>query len=188
MSNLIETTPISGFKVYGQQMVDYKVQGTSGQDFGTAIAIAALAESSAIEVEATAYGSVLRARQKKQNELGDALAIVSKAISTMKTGSGQKSTDKSEADSRLNNARTILNRYGVYDLPVDKDDKVQRGDAEKARSNAEYAMDVENNDMQQDMITLQGLISKRDNSFSTAAKVLKKIDSTGDSIIRSIGG
>ena len=47
-------------------------------------------------------------------------------------------------------------------------------------------MDVEDNDMQQDMITVQGLVSKRDNSFSTASKVLKKVNSTGETIINSI--
>jgi hypothetical protein len=37
------------------------------------------------------------------------------------------------------------------------------------------------------MITMQGLIGKRDNSFSTAAKVIKKVDGTADSILRTVG-
>ena len=48
-------------------------------------------------------------------------------------------------------------------------------------------MDVEDNDMQQDMITVQGLVSKRDNSYSTASKMLQKFNSTGGTIINSIG-
>ena len=59
--------------------------------------------------------------------------------------------------------------------------------AQKAQAQTEYEMDMENNDLQQDMITVQGLISKRDDSYSTAAKVLKKVNSTGNSIINSIG-
>ena len=186
MANLIETNDISGFKVYGQQMVEYTVEGAAGKDFGLAIAVAALAQSTAIEASAGAYGSVLRARQRKLAELGDALATLSKAIATMKVGSGQQSGDKSSADAALDTASTVFDRYGVS-LPV-SDHKVTRGDAERARNDAEYVMDMENNEMQQDMITLQGLISKRDNSFSTAAKVVKKVNSTGTSIIRSIGG
>jgi len=185
MEKLIETTPIQGFKVYGQQMVEYTVDGAEGKDFAFAIAIASLAESSSIEVEADAYAAVLRTRQRKLTELGSALAILNSAIATMKTGSGQRPSDTSSADAALNTAHDIFERYGLS-LPV-SNNKVTRGDAEKGRANGEYAMDVENNDMQQDMITLQGLISKRDNSFSTAAKVLKKVDSTGKSIIRSIG-
>ena len=185
MANLIETNDISGFKVYGQQMVEYTIQGSSATDFASAIAIASLAESTAIEVEASAYADVLRARQAKLSKLGDAIAILSQAIATMKTGGGQTPSDKSDAMPALNTASSILSQYGVS-LPV-SGDKVTRGDAERARNNAQYAMDMENNDMQQDMITLQGLVSKRDNSFSTAAKVMKKISSTTTSITRSIG-
>ncbi len=187
MANLIEPQDISGFKVYGLQMVDYTVQGVAGRDFGTAIAIAALAESTAIETETNAYASVLRARQRKLSEIGDALAVISQAIATMKTGSGQQSGDLSHALPALDTASANLQKYGVS-LPVNSDHQITRGNAETARNDAQYALDMENNDMQQDMVTLQGLISKRDNSFSTAAKVLKKVNSTGNSIIRSIGG
>ena len=195
MSNYIETNAIGGFKVYGQQMVEYSVEGTNGKDFASAIAMASLAESTAIEVEADAFAAVVRSRQRKISELGDALAILSQAISTMKTGSGQTSSDTSDSIQALKTAQTYLSRYGLS-LPlsiVDIDQPsihictVTRGDAERARANTEYAIDMENNDMQQDMITLQGLISKRDNSFSTASKVLKKVSSTTTSIIKSIG-
>ena len=64
---------------------------------------------------------------------------------------------------------------------------IRRDDSENARANLEYALDVEDNDLQQDMITMQGLIGKRDNSFSTAAKVIKKVDGTADSILRTVG-
>ena len=186
MSDLMEPQPISGFKVYGQQMYDFTVQGEAHKDFGTGIAIAALSEASAIETEANAFSSVLRARQTKLSELGEALAILSKCIATLRT-KDQESTDKTDPDSDLWTARSILNRYGVYNLPVDSDNKTTRGEIEKARTDTEYAMDVENNDMQQDMITVQGLVSKRDNSFSTASKVLQKVNSTGETIINTIG-
>ncbi len=191
MSNYIETNAISGFKVYGQQMVEYSVDGTNGKDFASAIALASLSESTAIEVEADAFAAVVRRRQRKISELGDALAILSQAISTMKTGSGQTSSDTSDSIQALKTAQTYLDRYGLS-LPLSINDSmniciVTRGNAERARANTEYAIDMEDNDMQQDMITLQGLISKRDNSFSTASKVLKKVSSTTTSIIKSIG-
>ncbi len=188
MPNIIETNPIEGFKVYGQQMVEYTVDGVDGRDFSSAIAIASLAEASAIEVEADAYAAVLRTRQRKLSELGDALSTIAKALATMKTGSGQQSKDKSDADDNLIQAQSILNKYGVYNLSLEDGNKVTRGVAEKARSNTEYYIDTEDNDLQQDLITMQGLISKRDNSFTTAARVLKKANSTGSTIIRSIGG
>lgn len=185
MANLIETSNIDGFQVYGLQMVEYTTQGTSATDFASAIAIASLAQSTAIEVETNAYASVLRARQRKLSELGDALAVISQAIASMKTGSGTQSSDQSDAMSALDTASATLSRYGVS-MPV-SNHKVRRDDAETARNDAQYKMDMESNDMQQDMITLQGLISKRDNSFSTAAKVMKKASSTTTTMIRSIG-
>ena len=186
MSNLIETNAISGFKVYGQQMVEYTVDGVSGRDYAMAIAVAAFAESTAIENEASAYADVLRARQRKLSELGDAVATLSKAITTMKPKE-QQSSDKSDADNNLITAKDILKKYDITMSLVDTN-KVTRKEAETARSNAEYAMDLEDNDLQQDMVTLQGLISKRDSSFSTASKVIRKVDSTANSIINSIGG
>ena len=186
MTNLIETNPIEGFKVYGQQMVEYTVDGIAGRDFASATAIAALAESSAIEESAAAHAKVIRARQEKLKDMGDAVAVLTKAIATMPV-KNQKSTDKSSADDALYTAKTNLERYGVS-LSLTDGNKVTRKSAENARNNAEYAIDVEDNDLQQDMVTLQGLVSKRDNAFSTASKVLKKVASTGKSIIRTIGG
>ena len=187
MSDLIETNAINGFKVYGQQMVEYTVAGNSGVDFGYAIAFASLEEAMAIEVETNAYSAVLRTRQKKLSELSDALAILTQALATMKSSGTQQSTDKSSAMDSLYTAREILNKYGVYNLTLVDGNKVERGTAQKAQAQTEYEMDMENNDLQQDMITVQGLISKRDDSYSTAAKVLKKVNSTGNSIINSLG-
>ena len=187
MSDLIETNAISGFKVYGQQMVEYTVSGISGMDFGFAISVASLEEASAIEVETNAYSAVLRTRQKKISDLSDALAILTQALSTMKTSGTQQSTDKSDAMNSLYTASSTLSKYGVYNLTLVDGNKVERGTAQKAQAQTEYEIDMEDNDMQQDMVTVQGLISKRDDAYSTAAKVLKKVNSTGNSIINSIG-
>ena len=187
MSDLIETNAINGFKVYGQQMVEYTVAGNSGVDFGFAIAFASLEEAAAIEEETNAYSAVLRTRQQKLSELGEALAILTQALATMKSSGTQQSTDKSDGMDSLYKARDILNKYGVYNLTLVDGNKVQRGTAQKAQAQTEYKMDMEDNDMQQDMITVQGLISKRDDSYSTAAKVLKKVSSTAGTIIDSIG-
>ena len=186
MTNLIETHAIEGFKVYGQQMVEYTVDGIAGKDFASATAIAALAESTAIEESAAAYANVIRARQKKLVDMGDVIAVLSKAMATVPV-KNQTSSDKSEADDALYTAKANLERYGVS-LSLTDGNKVTRKNAEAARNNAEYSMDVEDNDLQQDMVTLQGLVSKRDNAFSTAAKVLRKVASTGGTITRSIGG
>ena len=192
MGNLIETNKIEGFSIYGVQMVEYTSDGVSGRDFATAAALAAFASSNALEVETSAYANVLRARQKKLKDLSDAVAIIASVIAKMDPDSPE--SDDTVKDERLPTAQTLMNRYGLT-LNVKYKDPligsayhyIRRDDAENGRANAEYAMDVEDNDLQQDMITMQGLVSKRDNAFSTASKILKKVANTGDSILRSVG-
>ena len=197
MANLIQTTAISGFKVYGQQMVDYTVQGTAHQDFDKAVAVAAFAEAFAIESEAAAFSNVLRMRQGKLNELGECLAQVCKIIAEFDPDEPESDDEVTTEDQSFNQLRDRLAKYGISLNVVENSISllghtiswysITRESAEKCRANTEYEMDKEDNDLQQDMVTMQGLISKRDQSFSTAAKVIKKFDSTGESIIRSIG-
>ena len=40
--------------------------------------------------------------------------------------------------------------------------------------------------MQQDVVALQGLISKRDNAYSTASRLVKKADGSASSVINNI--
>ena len=49
MANLVEANNIAGLKVYGQQQVDYTVEGKAGCDFGLAVARASMLRSVAVE-------------------------------------------------------------------------------------------------------------------------------------------
>ena len=197
MSTTIQINPIEGFKIYGTQMVNYTVDGASGKDFDAAVTFAAFNNATTIEKEASAYSSVLKARQNKLNDLGTALAELSLLA-------GLLPTDEPESDDEIrgnfNWLKSLLGKYGINLNVQHKDaivilgitvrdayDYVTRKTIENTKANTQYEMDKEDNDMQQDMVTLQGLISKRDQSFATAAKVVKKFNSTGDTIIRSIG-
>ena len=197
MSTTIQINPIEGFKIYGTQMVNYTVNGTSGQDFDAAVTFAAFNNATTIEKEAGAYSSVLKARQNKLNDLGTALAELSYIA-------GLLPTDEPESDDEVKGnfdwLKSLLGKYGINLNVQHKDaivilgitirdayDYVTRKTIENTKANTQYEMDKEDNDMQQDMVTLQGLISKRDQSFATAAKVVRKFNATGDTIIRSIG-
>ena len=212
MTNLIETNKIDGLRIYGVQMVDYSLDGVSGKDFGTATALACFASTAAIEMEVTAYADILRARQQKLNDLADANECIRNFISKLPTSSPESDdriiwrtdgyieeiVDTQQYMSWADKIKTITSRYGLS-CPVKTEERqvmynvkftwdyVRRDDLENARANVEYAMDVEDNDLQQDMIAMQGLIGKRDNSFNTAAKIIKKVGGTGDSMIRNIG-
>lgn len=185
MPALIQSRQIEGLSVYGVPQSEYTVDGVSGQDYAKAVATAALREAKAIEDESGAMAEVLRQRERKLDELGEALAIITKAIGTMKT-KNQKSSDKSDEDDRLSDAAATLEKYGLSMKVEDK--KVKREDAMKAQTDTQYAIDSEDNDLQQDMVTMQGLVSKRDNAFSTAAKLLRKVNATAGEIIQGLRG
>ena len=104
----------------------------------------------------------------------------------------QKSTDLSAADANLKTASQILDKYrrdsnSDMKLPVNGDNKVQRGDATSAQSALQYEIDYETNEMQQDMVSLQSLVSKRDNAFSTASSLVQKVNSTASTLIGNVG-
>ena len=197
MSTSIQVNPIEGFKIYGQQMVNYTVDSASGKDFDAAVSFAAFNNATIIEKETAAYSDVLKARQKKLQDLGEGLAQLSYIA-------GLLPTDEPESDDRVKGnfwgLKNLLAQYGI-DLNIQHEeashflwweieeayDYVTRRTVENTKTNTQYEIDKEDNDMQQDLVTLQGLVSKRDQSFATAAKVVRKFNSTADTIIRSIG-
>ena len=88
-------------------------------------------------------------------------------------------------------ASEILDRYYREDnsdlkLPVNEDNEVRRDDATTAQSALQYEIDFETNEMQQDMVTMESLVSKRDNAFSTVSSLVQKITSTGSALINNL--
>jgi hypothetical protein len=61
-----------------------------------------------------------------------------------------------------------------------------RGDLMRSQDDIQYALDVEDNNLQQDMVSLQGLVSKRDSAFSTAARIVSKSLNAGAAAIDNI--
>ena len=84
----------------------------------------------------------------------------------------QERGDKSASDTELSKAKNTLAKYGLY-LNV-SNNQITRETGTKAQSDIQYAVDTEDNNLQQDIVTLQSLMTKRDNAFSTASKVVKK--------------
>ena len=188
--SLIESKAIEGLSIYGVQQKDYTVKGTAHCDYVKAASIAMFQEANAIEAETAAYGAVLEARQKKLDELAEALATITQATASLKT-KNPKSSDKCDPDPALKTASEILKRYyrdanSDLKLSVDGKNQATRGDLQKAQSALQYEVDYETNEMQQDMVSLQSLISKRDNAFSTASSLVQKITSSGSTLINNL--
>lgn len=191
---IVESKPIEGLSVYGVQQRDYTVKGAEHCDYIKAASVAMFQEAGAIEKETAAYAAVLEARQKKLDELGWALSVIVKAIASLKVKKPE-SDDLSSSDPNLKIASQILDKYrrsanSDLRMPVlelmNSFVCVRRDDALRAQAAVQYEIDYETNEMQQDMVSMQSLVSKRDNAFSTASSLVQKINSTASSLIGNL--
>lgn len=184
MGNLIVEEKISGFNVYGVRQVQYTVDGLSGRDYVAALTAAAFKQATAVEASAGSFADVIRLRQRKVDDLGTALAVLAKAIASLPTKNPEPG-DKSASDGDLTTAASTVAEYGIT-MTV-SNSQITRENALKAQSDIQYALDVEDNNLQQDTVSLQSLLTKRDNSFSSAAKIVKKALDASASTIGNMG-
>ena len=183
MADLIVANKIPGAAVYGVEQYSYTVDGLSGKDYAAALPAASFRESVAIERALSAYTEVVRQRERKLEDLGEVLAILNKAYATMKM-KDQERGDKSDSDDALITVKNTAAKYGIS-ISLTDGNKITRGHVMTAQNNVQYAMDREDNELKQDMVSLNSYITKRDNSYSTASKLTKKYANSADSTIRN---
>ena len=180
--------------VWGVPQHSYTVEGVAGQDFAAALTTAAFKEATAIEAAAHSYTSIVKQRQQKVEDLGSALSCIAYAISTMDPKSndtGKKSStcrEVFEAQQKVNPYGLSIG-YGGVSYSTDTGGKayITYKNATKAQNNIQYEMDKEDNELQQDIVALNSLMSKRDNAFSTAARIVRKAFNATATTIRNVG-
>lgn len=177
MSATIHTEQI-GLSVFGQAQVAYRVDGKTGRSFDEAITAAGFSRTASLESAIPAYEAAIRKRQVKLRELGEALAEIAKVAVSF------DSDDELDDTKSLSAATTdTLKRYGIDGA---SDGKVSKADVQKVQADAQFAIDLENNSVQQDLATFQGLMNKRDNAYATIAKIVQKAIKTETTGIRYI--
>lgn len=193
MANLIEATRIEGGSVYGVAQMSYTVDGVSGRDYAAALTAAAFKESVAIETTAAGYAEVVRQRERKLDDLGTVMAALNKAAATLKV-KDTESGDWTDDLAILAQARSVASKYGITinfaKISYESGSwsmTMTREQVYKAQNEVQYAIDREDNDLKQDMVSLQSLVSKRDNAFSTASKVVKKALNAASDTISNMG-
>ena len=183
MADMIVPSEISGGSIYGVVQMQYAIDGVDGKNFIDAVTIASFKQADAIETAAGAYVAVVRARQQKITDLGKVLAEFSKAIGRMKQKGG-KSTDKA----KLDNYQMVVSILNKYEISVSNlSSEMERGDLMKGETTVQYEIDKEDNNLQQDIVSMQSFLTKRDNAFSTAAKLVSKANNAATSTIHNIG-
>ncbi|MBR0459982.1 MAG: hypothetical protein IJJ26_12150 [Victivallales bacterium] len=189
----ISSQNIAGLVIYGQQQVDYTVDGVSGQSYGSAIAFASLRRSASVEKAMSALQPAIRARMRKVEELGEVLSYVAVGVAHLAT---ESDFDERYSSSDLAKAYDILNKYGLscknYIIVIDlsplpfRQGQSSKGDLQKLQSDVQYEMDREDNKLQQDMVAMNSYMSKRDQAFSLASSMVRKVNATISKTIQGI--
>jgi hypothetical protein len=185
---MIETRVIDGADVYGVPQDEYVLDGKAGHDYTDALAAAAFRQSTAVEADLTAMGAVVRARQTKLNELDVAMCTIAYAIGTLPDPNHGDSSDLSDKIDALMDARDVARKYGItISLAGDSGNQIKRAEAQTASANLQHEMDLESNALQQDNVSLQNMISKRDSTYQTAMSVVKKSLNVTKTLVKALG-
>jgi len=188
---MIEARVIDGLDIYGVPQNEYVVDGKAGHDYTDALTAAAFKQSAAVEADLTAVGAVVRTRQTKLNELNQALSTIAYAIGTLPISTTSHPADSSDLSDKIDalmDARDLARKYGIaISLAGDSGNQIQRHEAQTASANLQHAMDLESNALQQDNVSLQNMISKRDSTYQTAMSVVKKSLNVGKTLVKALG-
>ena len=190
MSDLAIETVVSRLedeRVYGVPIKSYTVNGLTGQAFADAVAFASLRQSYAVETVASALQAVVKQREGRVSALSEALATLAEAIASM----DQKESDPNKRRSaisteKLKQANLIFQQYGIEQMSL-SDGQVTYGVAYYKQNDVQLALDNEQNELQQNMSSLQSLVTKRDKAFQVASRVVAKVNSTLSSTIQAMG-
>ena len=194
MANLIIADEIPGAAIYGVRQVSYTVEGVAGKDYGAALTAAAFKESTAIEDTMNSYAVVVRQRTRKLEDLGQVMSGLNSGVTTLKV-KDTESSDRTDKMAILAEAHSLAAKYGITVTCVAYEfsggvykAQMRRDDIYRAQNQVQYEMDREDNDLKQDMVSLNSLMSKRDNAFSAAARLIKKANDAASNTIGNIGG
>lgn len=195
--------------VYGIRQVDYSLAGETGYlQFDRVVAESSFQQAAVVDQQTQTVAAALKLRQHKTDDLSKALALLDGILCsyTEKTpSSGDMSqywlpnSQRAEIDALL--AR--LSQYGntITAELVDKIKKkcakdvtrpnefcirIERGVAMRSQTEVERMVDTENTNIQQEMNTLQGFVTKRDKAYKNAAKVIEKYNRAASSVIKSM--
>ena len=192
MANMIDRNPIAGASVYGVEQYSYTVNGVAGKDYAAALSAASFKEAVAIEQALSAYSEVVRQRMRKLDDLGTVMAILNEAYATLKT----KEQESGDTTANMVSLATARDKAALYGVTINMTDATIAGirfcyttrrDLMNAQNAVQYAIDKEDNELKQDTVSLNSYVSKRDNSFSTASKLVRKALDASGSTIGNIG-
>ena len=181
---LIETNVIPGASVYGVPQVSYTVAGATDKDYSAALTVAAFKQATSIEASSSSYSAIVKARARKIEELGEVMAYLSRAYAQLRVNNAEPGDTVTIDNGSWVNGTAL--KYGITLVFMPYTAIMTRANIMTGQNEIQYAIDKEDNNLQQDMVALQGLLSKRDSAFSTASRIVQKADNAASAVIQNI--
>ena len=172
---------------WGVVVCDYRYRGASSwRDFEWLMIDAARNRATTVESEIDPIAKVVRNRNARLQELGDALASLSKGQTAFAdSDDGGKKLSGKSAEKLSAEVVRIVNQLEANTLPTDGD--ATKAQIEKAIQLVKSQTDRLNNESQQGLTRLQSLMDRRDESFNTASSLMGEISDTRKTAIGNMG-
>ncbi len=160
---------------------DYTFKGAN-VDFQDLMVKISESRAVSVEGEVTPLSTRIRTRNKDLDDLGNALADLTAQQATY--ASDAKGSDKS-SHALSDKTRDTMSRLGIWSIAYE-DRYLWKSYTEMFIQMVKSAIDSRNNAAQLDMSRLQGLVDRRDESFSTATNLMSAVSDTRSNTIRNM--
>lgn len=193
----ISMTPVTNdhLGIWGAQVVEYTYGGKT-VDFQDLMVKITERRAASVESEITPLSKRMDARNKRLNDLGKALADISGMQAAFKSDdSGSKwSLDYLKQPSEATRKTLDTIETGLYGQGTagEGDGKgtygfyITKSNLEKASQLLKTQIDLLNNASSEDMTRLQGIVDRRDQSYSTATTLMQAIGDTRSALVKNM--
>lgn len=190
MSNAI-TSEIESIDVYsknlaqwGVEVKDYLLDGARCDFQGLLIEVSE-DRARIIEQEIEPMATRMEVRNKRLDELGDALAYIAD-IESKFTDDSEYKNPKESTDVLTQSAVNGLKIVGYKNAKVGSTLSLNKAQADYYQQKLKTKLDALNNAASDDMTRLQSLVDRRDEAYSTATSLMDKVSETRANAIKNM--
>lgn len=174
----ITTNSVKLSESWGAEFGDYDYDAKP-VDFQDLMVVISEKRATTVESEVQPLSLRITNRNKYLDELGEALADLTRLQSAFKNDDEGTKTRETMKDTTYNTLYRLMGNY-----PSEK--KAQKQWVEYYLQLTKSKIDSLNNAAQKDMTRLQSLVDRRDEAFSTASSLMTAISDTRSSLIRNL--
>jgi len=184
-SSEIRTIDVVSENLYqwGVDVKDYMV-GDVKADFQDILVLVSEDRARVIEAEVEPMATRMEVRNKRIDELGDALAIIAdlEANATDKEGKDEVTSTMTLTQSAADGLRIVGYTGGQVGQTV----KMKKSQVDYYQQLLKSKLDSLNNASQNDMTRLQSLVDRRDEAYSTATSLMQAVGDTRAGTIKNM--